>query len=178
MKPKKRLDQLLHFKKLNMKTFENSINPEITIISFQKKRNFRKSSNSEINDKFVRLFCKQIYFGDRFKEKFNTLLVETDFAYPNDAIRIKEAIDLFIESSNKMVGDYIEGAIEAIEKENESLKKTQQSLFVEDAVEICLNESWTKDWMEQTEHLRFDFNKAEILDNKMDDFYYYADVAL
>jgi hypothetical protein len=45
-------------------------------------------------------------------------------------------------------------------------------------VEISLNESWTKDWMEQTEHLRFDFNKAEILDNKMDDFYYYADVAL
>jgi hypothetical protein len=161
-----------------MKTFKNSINPEVKIISFQKKRNVRNSFNSEINDKFVSLFCKQIYFGDRFREKFNTLLVETDFAYPTDAIRIKETIDLFIESSNQMLGDYIENAIELTNKENEVLIKPEVSFFVEDTNEVSINESWTKDWMEQTEHLRGDFQKTELLDNVMDDFYYYTDVAV
>jgi hypothetical protein len=161
-----------------MKTFKNSFIPEVKIISFQKKRNMRNSFNSEINDKFVSLFCKQIYFGDRFREKFNTLLVETDFAYPTDAIRIKETIDLFIESSNQMLGDYIENAIELTNKENEVLIKPEVSFFVEDAIEVSINESWAKDWMEQTEHLRGDFQKTELVDNLMDDFYYYTDVAI
>ena len=161
-----------------MKTFKNNANPEIKIISFRKNRKTINSSNSEINDKFVSLFCKQIYFGDRFREKFNTLLVETDFAYPTDAKRIKETIDKFIESSNQMLGDYIENAIELTNKENEIFVSSKNEFMVEDAVEVDENESWTNEWIEQTESLREKFWNNNLLDTKMENYFYYSDVAV
>lgn len=164
-----------------MKTFIKTISPEMKIISFSTYKKFEKPSKIEIAERLIDSFNNQICFSDKYKQKFEMLINDTEFAYPNDAVKIRTAFDIFIESSHQLLGDYIDKAfdLDFIEShEGKSIVKSKRKFNpIDKVMEFDVNEYWTNDWIDQIAVLKNDSIDNSSEDKYFEDYYCYDNVS-
>lgn len=95
-----------------MKNIITTISPDMKIISFSNSKEISQPKQEEITDTIIDSFNEQIFLGDQFKQKIEKIIKEMNFGHPNDGDKIKKTLDIFLETSHKLLGDYLKKTLD------------------------------------------------------------------
>jgi hypothetical protein len=162
-----------------MKTITKTTILDIEVLTIQDNYKSNSTFDEEITDTIIDSFNEQIYLGNQFKDKMGNILNSLEFAYPNDKEKIQKVLDLFLESSHKLLGEYMNKvldlyvSVKSDTKHSHAVPEEISSLF--EVINYIQNDQWMTDWIDQVSYLR---NKTDNspLDNDDNDFCYYVDV--
>jgi hypothetical protein len=158
-----------------MKNIITTISPDMKIISFTNTKDISQPKQEEITDTIIDSFNKQIFLGDQFKQKIEKIIKEMNFVYPNDGEKIQKTLDLFLESSHKLLGDYLQKTLDLYtafkpefpEIENKTNDATKNVNYV-------YNNQWMEDWIEQNNSHNADFETIPLFDGNLDEFNHFS----
>src|ERR1035437_9612254 len=86
-----------------MKTATKTTSPDMKILSIGNISNTNVCSEEKIADTIIDSFNEQVYLSNQFKQRIKSMIDSTEFAYANDAVKLQKTIDLFLESSYKLL---------------------------------------------------------------------------
>lgn len=152
---------------------------DLEILTVQDNHISNPQVDEEITDTIIDSFNEQIYIGNQFKDKISNMLNSLEFAYPNDKEKIQKIIDLFLESSHKLLGEYMNKVLDlyvSVKSDKEDLYTTSDEFdpFFK-VVTNVENNQWMTDWLEQVNFLNNKTENVSLLQSD-NDFCYYVDV--
>lgn len=162
-----------------MKNIITTISPDMKIISFTNTKDISQPKQEEITDTIIDSFNEQIFLGDQFKRKFEKIIKEINFVNQNDNEKIQKTLDSFLESSHKLLGDYLKKTLDlytAFKPEFPEIDHTNtyQTGNTDGNVNYVYNNKWMEDWIEQNNSYHADFETISLFDGNLDEFYHFT----
>ena len=68
--------------------------------------------NTKQTDEITDSFNEQIFLNKQFQQKICCMIDSMEFAYPNDGLKLEKTINLFLESSHKLLGGYMKKVLD------------------------------------------------------------------
>lgn len=140
-------------------------------------------SKVDIDNSLAGIFNKKVVLNNQFKHKIDNIINLIEFTYPEDRKILNSTITAFVESSHRILEDYIETTnnTESIHYNESGSSSSKCAIAAKvncpfELINLQLNDYWMKDWLEQIELL--DVNHEKQIESKVeiDDYYYYEDV--
>jgi len=141
-----------------MKTTTKTITPDRKILSIGNISNTNICSEEKIADTIIDSFNEQVCLSNQFKQKTRSMIDSIEFAYTNDAVELQKTIDLFLESSYKLLREDMKNVFdlctvlksEATDKHNSHNQVTP----INEEVNSVQNNYWMEDWIEQIDYFK------------------------
>ena len=137
-------------------------------------------SKVDIDNSLAGIFNKKVVLNNQFKHKIDNIINLIEFTYPEDRKILNSTITAFVESSHRILEDYIETTnnVESINYNEPGSSAIKDSTAAKvncpfELINVQLNDYWMKDWLEQIELL--DANHEKQIESKVeiDDYCYY-----
>ena len=161
-----------------MKILLENQNPEVNIYTKGFVNKQGQSTKATIADTIIDTFNEQICLNDRFKQKIKSTINLIAFSYPDDRFILLEKIDSYLESSHKLLGNYMEAIIDYyIAYKPDDVQPSSQLNLFDEVTSTSKNDQWMCDWMEQTDSYKSGLKNNYFIDNNIEHFYYYDDVS-
>ncbi len=160
-----------------MKNIITTISPDMKIISFSNSKGISQPNKEEITDTIIDSFNEQIFLGNELKQNIENIFKEINFVNQNDDVKIQKTLDLFLESSNNLLGNYLKKTldlyisfrpeIQVIENNSEDKLNSDQYIY---------NNQWMEDWIEQNNSYNVDYETITLFDGNLDEYYHFENV--
>ena len=152
---------------------------DVEVLTIRESHATDSGIDEDLTDTIIDSFNEQIKIGNQFKDKISKMLNSLEFAYPNDKDKIQKVIDLFLESSHKLLGDYMKKSLDLYMSVhsatgNSDITSGEFNSFI-DMINNIQSDQWMMNWLEQLNFLKDKAEDFQFLHDD-DDFCYYVDV--
>lgn len=138
-----------------------------------------------IENSITDIFNKKVILNNQFKHKIDTIINLIEFTYPEDRKILNNSITAFVESSQRILEDFVERTNNIDSVNYNTLVSGSNKLSIAakvncpfELINLQLNEYWMKDWLEQIEMLDENHEKQNEFNVEIDEYCYYEDVTI
>ena len=135
-------------------------------------------SNEKMIDTIIDSFNEKIQLNNKFKLRIKKMIDSIEYAYPNEGIKLKETVDLFLDKSQKLSREHmkklVDNHLEVNAKDNR-IQNTEKVSYLPKVIPKH-NKNWMKNWMEQADNYKNNPEVMALIGNDIDGFLHYADI--
>ena len=144
---------------------------------FNRTISISNNTEEEITDIIIDSFNEQVQLGKAFNKKIESFIHKKELNNQIDVKKIQNAINTFIESSQKLLGDYMKKTLD-IQQQYNAIEPNdiRKNLFKMDGIN-SLNNQWMKDWVEQNDSYKTGNDTFPLYNNYEDEYCHYVDVS-
>ena len=134
--------------------------------------------NEHLVDKIIDSFNQQTQLNNQFKLRIEKMIDSIEYAYPNEGIKLKKLVELFLDRSMNLLAEQMKKLLDCHVENNAKNGRMPHTNLESNILELTPkhNENWMKDWMEQTDNYKNNPKVLALIANNIEGFLHYADV--